>query len=223
MNPETSKVPNIQIENIGSRKKPLYVIKGFVELNSWTGYYLYDDSYKLIKDKVVTNGRIGLWVDGEITPNGEFRLSQEQVNSYFYLVEHQEIIKHSILETLKKEFPRLLSEEYASWDAEEDFFPKPSELTQAFDFKDYIGPESIRIGEDVKAGIAYITWSFRCRWDIEHGFEVITHKDRVIDIAPEADPWKIDQDNGTFEQKQKEYNVSILQLPKKKKRWWQFW
>jgi hypothetical protein len=222
MNSETRRIPDIQVENIGTLKKPLYAIKGFIQLPCWTGYYLYDDSYKLRKHKVVTNGRIELWVDGEIIPDGSLHFLPEQVNAYFYLVEHQESIKHSLLETLKKEFPRLLSNEYASWDIEDGGFPKLTDLTGEFDFKNYIGPESLSIGEDVRDEVAYITWYFRCRWDVEHGFQVVTHKDRVIEIAPEADPWKIDKDNGTYEQKQKEYKDKVWKLPKKKK-WWQFW
>lgn len=222
MDIETSRIPNIQIENIGSTKKPHFTIKGFIELNKWTGYFLYDETYKLIKDKVVTNGRINLWIDGVITPDRSFRISQEQVNSYLYLVEHQERIKHSILENLKKEFPHLLSNEYASWEHEEPNFPSVSALTPEFDFKNYIGPESISIDDDVRDEIAYVTWNFRCRWDVEHGFGVITHKDRVIDIAPEVDIWKIYKDNGTFDQQQKKYSGKEWKLPKKKK-WWQFW
>jgi hypothetical protein len=222
MNSETCRIPNIQIENIGTRKKPLYAIKGFIGLPCWTGYYLYDDAYKLKKDKVVTNGRIELWVDGEIIPGGSLTIGPERVNAYCYLVEHQESMKQCILETLKKEFPSLLSNEYASWDIEDGGFPKLTDLTREFDFKKYIGPESLSIGEDARDEVAYIKWRFLCRWDVEHGFEVVTHKDRVIEIAPEADPWKVDKDNGTYEQKQKEYKDRVWIAPKKKK-WWQFW
>jgi hypothetical protein len=62
------------------------------------------------------------------------------------------------------------------------------------------------VGKDVRDDEAYITWQFRCWWDIEHGFQVITHADRVIEIAPETDIWNIYKDNGTHEQALKEYN-----------------
>jgi hypothetical protein len=32
-----SGIPNITTENIGSKKNPLYSVKGFIELISWTG------------------------------------------------------------------------------------------------------------------------------------------------------------------------------------------
>jgi hypothetical protein len=219
---ETNKIPNIQIETFGTGKRLHKAIKGFIELPCWTGYFLVKEPNYLIKTKVVTNGRIDLWVDGEIRADGSFSIDQEQTNAYFFLVEHQERIKHSILEELKKKFPDLLSNEYASWDQEHGGFPKISDLTPQFDFKNYIGPASISIEEDVKDEVAYIKWHFQCLWDPEHGFEVITHKYRAIDLSQEADIFKINKDNGTYEELEKELKNKVWKEPKAKK-WWQFW
>ena len=219
---EANKIPNIHIENIGTAKKPIHVIKGFIELPCWTGYFLAEKPNYLIKTKVVTDGRIDLRVDGQIRAEKSIHIDREQINAYFFLVENQEGIKQAILEELKKEFPRLLSDEYPSWDLENGSFPKLSDLTPDFDFKNYIGPSSITIGEDIKDDVAYIKWHFQCLWDPEHGFEVITHKDRVIDVSPDADIFKINKDNNTYEELEKELENKVWKAPKKKK-WWQFW
>lgn len=219
---EADKIPNIQIENVGTKRKPHQAIKGFIELPCWTGYFLVEEPNYLIKTKVVTDGRIELWVDGEIRADKSFYIDQEQVNSYFYLVENQERIKHSILEELRKDFPRLLNNEYASWDHEDGSLPRLSDLTPDFDFKSYIGPASISILEDIKDDAAYIKWHFQCLWDPEHGFEVITHKDRVIDLSPDADIFKINKDNNTYVELEKELKNKVWKVPKEKK-WWQFW
>ena len=97
------------------------------------------------------------------------------------------------------------------------------ELTPGFDFINYIGPGSVTICEEAKEGIAYILWHFNCRWDPEHGFEVITHKDRVIDLSPDVDMDAMYKDNGTYEQYEAEYGNRVGTPPKKKKKWWQFW
>ncbi len=47
----------------------------------------------------------------------------------------------------------------------------------------------------VKNGMTYVAWHFNCLWDTEHGFEVITHKARVLEIAPQADLFSIYEDN----------------------------
>ena len=222
---QTNSIPNIQIENIGTRRKPHKAIKGFVELPCWTDYFLAEEPNYLIRTRTVKNGRIELWVDGEIKANDTFCVEPEQINSYFYLLEHQDQIKTSIVQKLKQTLPHLLENDYASWDHEEGGFPKPSELPPEFDFKKYMGPSSITLVEDKKEEVAYINWHFQCLWDPEHGFGVITHKDRVIDISPEADLFKIYKDNGTYEEVEKEWKDKEWKLPNppQKKKWWQIW
>ena len=85
MNIDTCGIPNIHIENIGNKKNPLYAVKGSIELLNWTGYFLYDDNYKLKKNKVVKDGRNELWIVHDVAPNGDFYIPEEQVNAYFYL------------------------------------------------------------------------------------------------------------------------------------------
>ena len=206
-------IPNIGIQNIGTVRKPLQVIKGFIELPCWTGYFLTEKPNFLIKNKVVTHGRIDLWVDGEIRRDGSFTIDPEQTNAYIFLVKQQEQIKQSILQELKNKFPQLLLDEYASWDQEDASLPRIADLTPAFDFKNFIGPASISIEEEVKDETAYIKWHFQCRWDPEHGFEVITHKDRVIDIAAEADIFKIHKDNGSYDALENELKKKVWKVP----------
>jgi len=98
-------IPNIAIETIGKGRRPLKAIKGFVDLPCWSDYFLTKEPNYLFKTKVMKNGRIELWVDGQINDGGTFHIDHEQTNAYFYLLEHQERIKNSILQTLKQEFP----------------------------------------------------------------------------------------------------------------------
>jgi hypothetical protein len=222
---ETNKIPNVQTEKFRYGKRVQKAIKGFIELPCWTGYFLVEEPNHVIRTRVVTNGHIDLWVDGEIRADDSFSIEQEQTNAYFFLVQHQEAIKRSILDELKNKLPDMLSNEYASWDHEEGGFPKVSDLTPEFVFRNYIGPSSISITEDAKDEAAYIKWHFNCLWDPEHGFEVITHKDRIIDLSQEADIFKINKDNGTYEELEKELKNKDWKKPiaPKKKKWWQFW
>lgn len=56
----------------------------------------------------------------------------------------------------------------------------------------------------------------------EHGFEVVAHKDRVIEIDPEVDMSKVYQDNGTAEEEEERLKQMTWNLPQKKP-WWKFW
>jgi len=67
--------------------------------------------------------------------------------------------------------------------------------------------------------------AFPMRWNPEHGFAVITHQERVIDLdRGETDIWKIYEDNGTLEEVQKEYNERAKNFkPREVKPWWKIW
>ena len=97
-----------------------------------------------------------------------------------------------------------------------------ADLTPEFDFRDFIGPSSINIGKDVKDNIAYISWNFYCLWDTEHGFDIITHKDRVLEISPQSDKFIIHEDNGTAEEVKRSFDEYLIKSIRKKK-WWKFW
>jgi hypothetical protein len=94
-----------------------------------------------------------------------------------------------------------------------------------FDFKRFIGPQSISFYEESRDDISYLDWHFQCTWDPEHGLAVITHQEKVIDLdRGETDPWKIYEDNGTLAEKQKEYDERMKNFkPKEVKPWWKFW
>lgn len=212
---DTSVIPNIQISKFKDKYGTVYLGSAAADLPCWIGYLLNENA-----KEVITNRQFDVGIQNSNNNNTSFSASKEQTNAYFYLIEHQEKIKQNILNTLKAIFPDWLSNEFSSYDRIN--FPKLSELTPEFDFKTYIGPSSINIENDVKDSVAYITWHFNCLWDTEHGFEVITHKERVLEIAPQADLLKINEDNGTY----LETNNSLddyLNIVTQKKKWWKFW
>jgi hypothetical protein len=135
-------------------------------------------------------------------------------------LENHEALKGQIIQSLKDTLPKLLLNEYSSFDTTN--FPKVSDLTPEFDFRDFIGPSSINIEKDVKDNTAYISWNFFCLWDTEHGFDIITHKDRVLEISPQSDKFIINEDNGTAEEVKKSFDDYLIKANQKKK-WWKFW
>jgi hypothetical protein len=225
MSNERQHIPGLKIERIGSVTSPTKLIRGAIQLPCWDGYFLEDETYYKKKAKVITGGQITLMVDGEITPDEKINCDPKQVNTYWYLVEQQEHVKQEILRALVNDFPRLLEEDYKYYDIEEGGFPPLSDIIAGFDFKNYIGPNTVSIGEELKDDAAYVTWYFSCRWDPEHGFQVVTHKDRIIDIAQDADPWKVSKDNGTYteEMAQASKNAGPMPFAQKKKKWLEFW
>lgn len=208
---ERNSIPNIQIIKSKEGIKTYYHASTIVSLPQWIGYF---DNY-LCTERIKTE-QFGIGIDNDIDSSEDFTPSKEQVNAYNYLIENHDSIKHNILKALSN----MLINCYQIYDPVN--LPKLSDLTHDFDFKNYIGPRVINISSDVKDEFAYITWHFHCLWDSEHGFEVITHRNAVIDIGGEADGFKIYEDNGTADEVKYRFDEHINAM-KKKKKWWKFW
>ena len=224
MNSETNSIPNVEVKSSGGKKNGIQLITGYVDLPDWDGYFLNEGTIYSKEEKRINGGRVELQVDGAINPDGSVDFSKEQVAAYWYLVEHQETIKRIILENMVNNFDLFDPFGDHKSDEQEGGYPRPSQLVTGFDFKDYIGPTSISIDENEKDDAAYTTWYFNCRWDPEHGFQVIMHKDRIIDMGQDPDIDKVYKDNGTYEQVMAAYKPANNPRPFAwKKKWWQFW
>lgn len=215
-----SELPNVRIINIGSRRNPLEIIEARIVLEAWDGYlYKHMENGREITDKKVT-----LYFECFRGNNAED--CRTELNAYNYLLKNQSQIRDSILKALTEQVNRLT--QYL--DPNDSFVPNIKlDAKTDFDFKPLIGPLTINFHEEEnKNDIAYLEWHFQCEWDPEHGFAVITHEARVIDLDQDTDIWKIYEDNGTLAEKQKEYDERAkhfkpLPPPKRQKPWWEFW
>jgi hypothetical protein len=213
-----SGIPNIRIKNIGTIRKPLEVVQATIVLKAWDGYL----NKRWENGKVITDGTIKLDF-GTYNPNIP-RDWQPEINAYNHLLQNQYEIRDNILKSLAEEVDRLT--QYL--DPNDSFVPNITPETKAnFDFKPFIGTQSLSFSEESKDDIAYLDWLFYCDWDEEHGLAVITHQNRVIDLdGGETDIWKIYEDKGTLAEELKEYEERMKNVkPKVKvvKPWWQFW
>jgi hypothetical protein len=213
-----SEIPDIKIINIGTRRNPLEVVQTRIVLEAWDGYL----NKQWVNAKEVSDGKIGLDFGGY---NRDYsRDWQPEINAYRRLLQRQYEIRDSIIRSLIEEFPQLKETYYLDPEDDPDVPNITPENAADFDFKPFIGPQSIYFTEESRDDISYLEWHFLCTWDPEHGFAVTTHQERVIHIDQDTDIWKIYEDNGTLEEKQKEYEEQMKNFkPRKAKPWWQFW
>ncbi len=222
MNEERKTIPGLEVEYIG-KKDPIKFISGVLHWPCWNGYLEEDVGFSK-REKRLFTGEIGLTVDGGVNADGSLNISPGQVHAYWFLVDQPQKMKDVVLNGLVQDFPRLLEEEYMYYDIEEGGFPPLSQIVPGYDFKEYISLDAVRILGMEKEDSAYVHWLFSCSWDIEHGFIMVTHKDRVIEIGQDDDPWKLYKDNGTYEQEMAAFQSLTFPAPYSwKKKWWQFW
>jgi hypothetical protein len=217
-------IPGLRIEWL-SRRQNIRQISGLLQLPGWNGYFLDGERKPGRATDLQLTGEIPLIVDGGIREDERLDISPGQVAAYWYLVDQQQHLQQAILDGLLAAFPELLQTEYQYYDIEEGGFPPQAALVPGFDFRGFIRPRSVSIMELEKEDMAYLHWSFYCSWDEEHGFQLITWKDEVVDIGQDHDPWKIYRHNGTYEEEMKNYTEGNHPVPFswKKKKWWQFW
>ncbi len=212
-----SGIPDIKIVKLGTWRNQSEFIQARIVLEAWDGYL-----YKhMVNGREISDGKVTLDFGGY--NKDIIRDYKAEINAYHHLLENQYEIRDNILRALTGEVNRLT--QYL--DPDDSFVPNITPETIAdFDFKPFIGPLSIGfVEEESKDDVSYLEWRFQCEWDEEHGFAAITHKERVIHIDQDTDPWKIYEDNGTFEQKLKEFDerAKNAKPPKRQKPWWEFW
>ena len=209
-----SGIPNIRIKNYGTKRKPLEIIEATIVLEAWDGYL----NKRWENGKVITDGTIKLHI-GSYNQNIP-RDWQPEINAYNHLLQNQYEIRDNIIRSLIEKFDWL--KETYDWDQDDDITP---ETKADFNFKPFIGTQSLSFSEESRNDISYLEWLFYCVWDEEHGLAVITHQDRVIDLdGGETDIWKIYEDKGTLAEELKEYEERVKNIkPKSQKPWWKFW
>ncbi len=215
MNIFESGIPNVPTINFGTKYNLLEFIRARTFLEAWDGYlYKHRENGKEIADGKIT-------LDFGSYNRGIHHDWRAEINAYHYLLQHQYEIRDNILKSLIEEVDRFT--QYL--DPNDSFVPNITPETRAdFDFKPFIEPLNIGFTEKNKDDIAYLEWHFQCAWDIEHGFVVTTHRDRVIHIGQDTDIWKIYEDMGTLEKEQRKYNEQIKNSPPKEiKPSWKFW
>ncbi|MGA9651807.1 MULTISPECIES: DUF6985 domain-containing protein [Pedobacter] len=128
--------------------------------------------------------------DGEIVG----KPTTEQQNGLEYLQKNQEIILRNLLNELLKKYPDLQNIYNYSEENKQDFMP---DLKGIQDFADLLTPINFYVTSVIKEGYPYIGFGFSCSWDSEHGLGVMTHKDRIIEIAGADiafDTWTAEKD-----------------------------
>lgn len=107
-------------------------------------------------------------------------LTQTQKNTKNYIIDNQHSILNIILNDLFKNFHKI-KETYQCDDCNsQDYMPDIEEIET---LKYLIHPRSIHILNIEKDNLCYVGFEFNCEWDEEHGYGVMTHKQRIIETG----------------------------------------
>jgi len=218
-------IPNIRTRKVGSGRTAIEMVEAVIRLEAWDGYLVKRWEYPTTfweKARWIADGTVVLHFACTSISSAEDW--ETQVAAYRRLLEEQFAIRDAIVKHLRENFDTLKETYYLDPDDDPDVPRITDENRDGFDLRPFIGPQSVSIREDEKAGIPYLEWHLNC-WDEEHGLAVVTHGDRVIDLdRGEIDIYKIFADNGTLEAELKEAEkYRGMRGIKPQKPWYQFW
>lgn len=120
---------------------------------------------------------IDLDYGGEICQDS---ITETQKKTKDYLLENQHQFLQLILKNLFENFPEI-QKVYGCDDPNSTYYlPNPTSINS---FKNLIEPHTIYILNVEKEDLCYMGFAFHCCWDQEHGYGVMSHKERIVDVG----------------------------------------
>lgn len=174
-----SSIPGLKLVRFGEAPNELLSLEGNVELHVWKGFQNRSGVYASRSEQETSSGQFKIDVGGDMFVDAP-TVSQEHLAAYEYLVAHQANVQSAILAGLLTWYcelrPRVFREvEAIGWSM--------PEVHHADEFRRLMGLSVVHLMNVSKNGVAYVGYEFGCSWDEEHGFGVMTHKDRVIEVG----------------------------------------
>lgn len=163
-----------------------------IVLPAWAGFQSRLGDYGAEDSTDVSDGSVDL---GVRTENGESEdPSPEQAAAYRYLIEHQEVIRDKILDSVfqkYKEWRKKFGYDEGERKKYRSGITNPDQLRLLMELS------MVRIFNTSKNGLAYIGFGFGVTRDDMNGLWVLTHASRVVDVGgsePTIFGWLADED-----------------------------
>jgi hypothetical protein len=155
--------------------------EGSVCLPAWGGFLSCRGAYGASESQSPSDGMVTL----NVTPHdpGISRIpSEAQAKAFQFQLDHGEEVVASVLRSLHPYYNALRPRWVAAFGEEisADIMPLASDPG---DFRRLIGLHQIHVHSWKRDNMSYIGLEFGCSWDEEHGFGVMLHGSRIVDIG----------------------------------------
>jgi len=161
--------------------------EGHDKLSAWKGYQSRQGPYGSRSSSKPSDGTVLL----DVTFLGDAEEMTDpapaQIAAYEFLKKNQSELADKVLAAIFKAYPKMRKEhnEFLTFD---DGDPIPGAvamppLKSASQLKKLMGLGTVHILNIAKGGQAYVGFEFGCEWDEEHGFGVMTHKLRMVEVG----------------------------------------
>jgi len=156
--------------------------KGRDVFSAWAGFQARQGPYTSRPSSKPSTGAIEFEID-RLNDDDANPLppAPEQAAAYGHLKKHQIEIRDRVVRAAFKEFKELKRRGYFDVDGSDE--PLAPNIRSVAEMKKHMGLGTLHLTEFAKGGYAYLGLEFGCTWDDEHGFGVLLHKSRIIDVG----------------------------------------
>jgi len=167
--------------------------EGVACLPAWAGFVSSGGAYGAADSPAPSDGTARICVT-PYDPSVSRMPSEAQGKAFEYQIAHGAEVVSSVLDALRSYYDRLRPRWEEAYGAEEAARIMPS-VTGPADFRRLIGLHQIHVNPWLRDGMSYVGLEFGCSWDCEHGFGVMLHGSRVVDIgsAETSFAWEPDE------------------------------
>jgi hypothetical protein len=149
---------------------------GSVVLPAWTGYAIGSRRRRNPPRVLIESEVPAEELAGEADP----ALSDEQLNTLAYLVEHDARIRDAAVASIRGIYAKLRRKYLPYLD---DPALMPANGRDSGTLRSLIELRTITLHRVALNGYAYLGLGLGCTWDSEHGVGVMTHRARVVDVG----------------------------------------
>lgn len=160
----------------------LFAWSGRVHLEAWKNFATREelaDEFMTFRFSPKPSGDLTVEVNSVDNRPSHFKPTEAQVRAFQHLLDNQQIFRETVLSGIFSVYDHW-RQKYTAAGLPAERMPEVGSLA---DLARLIAPSTVHVLETEKDGFSQIGFSFRCRWDEEHGLGVLTHKGCVVDVG----------------------------------------
>jgi|SRR6185503_4809842 hypothetical protein len=169
----TQNMPDISLQ---LKEKPYPSWEMRTILPSWKGFQSRRGPYGSRDQADPSDGIVAI----QLVREGTHPPTETEISGVSWVIEHEELISHSAIESLFNEY-RSLQELYGySGEKKMELMP---DIESVDDLRSLIGLHTIHVHQPTRDGIPYAGLEFGCSWESEHGLGILMRGSRTTEIG----------------------------------------
>ncbi|MDP1630807.1 MAG: hypothetical protein Q8L66_05245 [Caulobacter sp.] len=147
-------------------------------LPSWSGYLDRSGAYGGAGNQATSDGRVEIVFAPEGRDNSPLR--EDELRLVQWLLDNEDSVSDTVKAAIFEAYPALIADYGYTAEEQAEFMPR---VLEPGELKRLIGLHTVHVHQTRNGTEPYLGFEFGCTWDDEHGLGVLTHGNRVVEVA----------------------------------------